>query len=276
LALLYSNGVSAADIHNPSAWERITSYLVRDPLIFLYTIVLGTLSLLSSLWDRDGQIQHRFARLWAWLILKTTGCSLTVIGAEHLHGSRACVYASNHASALDIPVLYHALPFQFRIMAKRELFRIPFMGWHLQRSGQIPIDRENARSSLRSLRQASEAIERGMPLLVFPEGGRSANGRVQPFLGGAFFVAIRSGAPVVPMAIVGSFEAVPMNSFVIKPRPVTLVVGEPIPVEQFTAREMDRLAAIAQKAVEDLYYPRAEVSDPRAEPVLPAKPGVEG
>ena len=265
--------MSAADIHNPSAWERITSYLVRDPLIFLYTIVLGTLSLLSSLWDRDGQMQHRFARLWAWLILNTTGCSLTIVGAEHLDGSRACVYASNHISALDIPVLYHALPFQFRIMAKQELFRYPFMGWHLQRSGQIPIDRESARSSLRSLRQASEAIGRGMPLLIFPEGGRSANGQVQPFLGGAFFVAIRSGAPIVPMAIVGSFEAVPMNSFVIKPRPVTLVVGEPIPVEQFTAREMDRLAAIAQKAVEDLYYARAEVSDPRGEPALPAQPG---
>jgi 1-acyl-sn-glycerol-3-phosphate acyltransferase len=264
--------VSAADIHNPSAWQRITSYLVRDPLILLYTALLGTLSLISSLWDGSGQTQHRFARLWSWLILKTSGCSLSIIGAEHLDSSRPYVYASNHISALDIPVLYHALRFQFRIMAKRELFRYPFMGWHLQRSGQIPIDRENARSSLRSLRQASEALGRGMPLLVFPEGGRSANGRVQPFLAGAFFVAIRSGVPVVPMAIVGSFEAVPMNSFVIKPRPLTLVVGEPIAVEQFTAREMDRLAALAQKAVEDLYYARAEVSNPRGEPVLPAKP----
>ena len=265
--------MSAADIHNPSAWQRISSCLIRDPLIFLYTVVLGTLSLLCSLWDRDGQMQHRFARLWARLILKTAGCPLTIVGAENLDGSRPCVYASNHISALDIPVLYHALPFQFRIMAKQELFRYPFMGWHLRRSGQIPIDRDTTRSALRSLRQASEAIRRGMPLLVFPEGGRSANGQVQPFLGGAFFVAIRSGAPIVPMAIVGSFEAVPMNSFVIKPRPADAGGGKPIPTEQFTPREMDRLAAIAQKAVEDLYYARAEVSDPRGEPALPAKPG---
>ena len=130
---------------------------------------------------------------------------------------------------------------------------------------QIPIDRDTTRSALSSLRQASETVRRGMPLLIFPEGGRSANGQVQPFLGGAFFVAIRAGVPIVPMAIVGSFEAVPMNCFVIKPRPLTLVVGKPIQTKGFTPRDMDQLAAIAQKAVEDLYYPRAEVCDPRGE-----------
>ena len=156
-----------------------------------------------------------------------------------------------------------ALPFQFRIMAKKELFRYPFLGWHLRRSGQIPIERENARSSLRSLIEASRTVQAGMPLLVFPEGGRSATGQINPFLGGAFYVAIKAGVPVVPMAIVGSFEAVPMNNYVIKPRPITLVVGEPISTEGFTPRAMEQLAAITQKAVEDLYYARAEVGDPR-------------
>jgi 1-acyl-sn-glycerol-3-phosphate acyltransferase len=259
-----------ADIHNPSAWDRICSYLLRDPLIYLYTVVLGTASLLCSHFDSSGRRQHWLARAWSWLILKTAGCPLTIVGAEHLDGSRACVYAVNHISALDIPVLYHGLPFQFRIMAKKELFRYPFLGWHLRRSGQIPIERDNARSSLRSLIEASRTVQAGMPLLVFPEGGRSADGRVRPFLGGAFYVAIKAGVPVVPMAIVGSFEAVPMNSFVIKPRPVALVVGEPISTKQFSARAMDELAAITQKAVEDLYYARAEVSDPRTPGTLPA------
>jgi 1-acyl-sn-glycerol-3-phosphate acyltransferase len=256
--------------------------VVRDPLIYLYTVVLGTASLVCSIGDRDGRGQHNLARLWAWLILKTVSCPLTIVGAENLggalstaipadgvpaaSGSTGAVYACNHISALDIPVLYHGLPFQFRIMAKRELFRYPFLGWHLRRSGQIPIDREKTRSSLSSLRQASETVRHGMPVLVFPEGGRSASGQVQPFLGGAFFVAIRAGVPVVPMAIVGSYEAVPMNHFVVKPRPLTLVVGKPISTAEFTPRDMDRLAAIAQKAVEDLYYPRAQVSDPRTEP----------
>ncbi len=264
----------AVDTYNPSAWDRICSYLLRDPLIYLYTVVLGTVSLVCSLFDRGGRRQHWLARAWAGLILKTSGCRLTVVGAEHLHASldptmrsgdpgRACVYAVHHISALDIPVLYHGLPFQFRIMAKKELFRYPFLGWHLRRSGQIPIERENARSSLRSLIAASRTVQAGMPLLVFPEGGRSATGRVNPFLGGAFYVAIKAGVPVVPMAIVGSFEAVPMNNYVIKPRPITLVVGEPISTEGFTPRAMEQLAAVTQKAVEDLYYARAEVGDPR-------------
>jgi 1-acyl-sn-glycerol-3-phosphate acyltransferase len=252
-----------ADIHNPSAWDRVCSYLFRDPLIYLYTIVLGTVSLLCSLFDGRGRAQQWLARAWSWLILKTACCPVTIIGAEHLDGSRSCVYAANHISALDIPVLYHALPFQFRIMAKKELFRYPFLGWHLRRSGQIPIERENARSSFRSLIEASRTVQSGMPLLVFPEGGRSADGRVKPFLGGAFYVAIKAGVPVVPMAIVGSFEAVPMNNYVIKPRPIALVIGEPISTREFSPREMDQLAAMTQKAVEDLYYSRSEVSDPR-------------
>jgi len=174
------------DIHKPSTWDRICSYLFRDPLIYLYTVVLGTASLLSSLFDGRGRGQHGLARAWSWLILKTASCPVTIVGAEHLDGSRSCVYAANHISALDIPVLYHALPFQFRIMAKKELFRYPFLGWHLRRSGQIPIERENARSSLRSLMHASRTVQSGMPLLVFPEGGRSADGKVKPFLGGPF------------------------------------------------------------------------------------------
>jgi 1-acyl-sn-glycerol-3-phosphate acyltransferase len=92
---------------------------------------------------------------------------------------------------------------------------------------------------------------------------------VKPFLGGAFYVAIKAGVPVVPMAIVGSFEAVPMNSFVIKPRPLALLVGEPISTREFSPRAMDRLAALAQKAVEDLYYAHSEVSDPRPPGTLP-------
>ncbi len=258
------------DIHNPSAWDRICSYLLRDPLIWLYTIVLGTASLLCSLFERSGRRQHWLARTWAWLILKTASCPLAVVGAERLGGSRPCVYAVNHISALDIPTLYAALPFQFRIMAKKELFRYPFLGWHLRRSGQIPIERDNARSSLRGLIAASKTVHSGMPLLVFPEGGRSADGQVKPFLSGAFYVAIKAGVPVVPMAIVGTFEAAPMNSFVIKPRPLTLLVGEPVSTKEFNPRAMDQLAAITQKAVEDLYYSRAEVSDPRAPGTLPA------
>ena len=254
-----------SDTRQLSWFERWRSYLVLNPLVYFYTGVLGTCSLLSSLFDHGGRVQHWFARTWSWMILKTAMCPLRVEGLENVDLGRAAIYASNHQSALDIPSLYVGLHFQFRIMAKKELFRYPFMGWHLKRSGQIPIERENARSSLKSLIRASETLKAGMPLLVFPEGGRSPDGIIRPFLGGAFYVAIKAGAPIVPMALVGTYEALPMGSYVIRPHAIRLIIGKSIETEGLNPRDMDTLAAKVQKAIEDLYYPNAEVKDPRAE-----------
>lgn len=244
---------------------RVVSVLVRDPLIYLYTIVLGTLSLLSSIFDRAGRIQHGFARLWSWLILKTSGAPLTVEGLEKLDLTKPYVYAPNHASALDIPALYVGLPIQFRIMAKKELFRYPFMGWHLSRSGQIAIDAKDARSSMRSLQSAANTLKGGMPLMVFPEGGRTIDGVIQPFMGGAFYVAIKAGVPVVPVALVGTLQALPMNHYIIKPTPFRMIVGQPIATEGMNPRQMDELADKVKSALEDLYYPNAMIADPRSE-----------
>lgn len=236
---------------------------VFDLLIYFYTAVLGTMSLISSLFDREGRIQHGFARLWSWLILHTIFCPVRVTGLDRLDRSGPHVFAANHSSALDIPVLYTYLPFQFRIIAKKELFRYPFMGWHLRRSGQIPIDRDSALASMRSLSRGVDSLRRGMPLMVFPEGGRSATGQIQPFMSGAFYIAIKAGIDVIPMAVVGTYEVLPMNTFHIRPGPIELVVGEPISTAGFGLRDMDVLAARVQKAVEDLYYSRSRVPDPR-------------
>ena len=243
-------------------FSRLRSYFIFDPLIWVYTVIMGSLSLLSSLVDRDGRIQHWFAVTWSKMILKTIGVPLTVRGMERIDTTRPHMYALNHLSALDIPAVYVALPCHFRIMAKQELFRYPFMGWHMRRSGQVSIERDNASTSMRSLNRAAAILKSGQPLVVFPEGGRSATGQVMPFLPGVFYVAIKAGVDVVPMALVGTYEVVPMNTFHIKPRPVELLVGEPISSAGYGPRQMDQLAAKVQKAVEDLYYSRAEVPRP--------------
>ncbi len=240
---------------------RLASYLVRNPLIYLYTVVLGTFALLSSLFDRSGRIQHSFARLWSWLILHTCSAPLTVEGLDRLDLTQPAIYAANHSSALDIPVLYVALPFQFRILAKLELFRLPFLGWHLRRSGQIPIDRTDARASLRSLSSASQTVKAGMPLVVFPEGGRSTDGHLQSFLGGTFYVAIKAQVPIVPMAIVGTFEALPMNTFVIRPTPFRLIVGEPIPTTGLVSRDMEALSERVHQSMSDLLYSHSPIPE---------------
>ncbi len=241
--------------------SRLRSYFIWDPLIWLYTIVLGALSLICSLFDRDGRMQHGFARLWSRTILGTIGAKVSVEGLNKIDISKAHVYVVNHLSALDIPLLYVYLPFQFRILAKRELFHYPFMGWHLRRSGQIPVDVDNAKSSIRSLNRAVEAIRNGMPLVIFPEGGRSETGQLQPFMGGAFFAAIRARVDVVPMAIIGTYEMLKMNTWHIKPRPLRLLVGEPIGTDGLSVRDTEAVTEKAREAIARLYYANTSLPD---------------
>lgn len=245
--------------------SRLRSYFILDPLIWLYTIVLGTLSLLSSLFDQTGEIQHNFARLWSRMILGTIGAPVTVQGLEKIDTSKSHVYVVNHLSALDIPVLYAYLPFQFRILAKQELFSYPFMGWHLRRSGQIPVVLENPKASIRSLSLAVTAIKNNMPLVIFPEGGRSESGQLQPFMGGAFYAAIKAQTDVVPMALIGTYEMLKMNTWHIKPRPVLLLVGDPIPTTGLTARDTEALAEKARQVIGDLYYLHSPLPDLRGQ-----------
>ena len=245
---------------------RLASYLVRNPLIYLYTVILGTLSLLSSFFDHAGRVQHKLARLWSWLILRTASTPLTVQGLDRIDLTQPAIYAANHSSALDIPVLYVGLPFQFRILAKIELFRLPFVGWHLKRSGQIAIDRTDARHSMRSLSAAAQTVKAGMPLVVFPEGGRCTDGHLQPFLGGVFYVAIKAQAPIIPMAIVGAFEALPMNTYVIHPTQFRLIVGDPIPTAGLVSRDMEALSARVRQAMSDLFYAHSPLPAPVTTP----------
>lgn len=260
-----TQAAATQDASRGSLWSRLRSYFVFVPVIYLYTFGMGTLSLLSSLFDRSGRVQHWFARTWSRMILATLRIHVQKEGFEHLDLSQPAVYAANHLSALDIPVLYAALPVKFRIMAKKELFRYPFLGWHLKRSGQIPIDPGDPRASLRSLNRASESLRHGTPLMVFPEGGRSRDGKLQEFMGGAFYVAVRAQRPIVPIALVGTYELVPMNSFHVRPGTIELIVGEPISTVGMKARDMDKLARQTHDAIAAMYYAHAKVAPPLEE-----------
>jgi len=243
--------------------SRLRSYFLWDPLIWFYTIILGTLSLISSLFDRDGAVQHGFARLWARMILGTIGAKVRITGLDKIDMSKAHVFVVNHLSALDTPALYSSLPCHFRVLAKKELFSYPFMGWHLRRSGQIPIEQGSVRATLRSLNMAADSMKNNLPLMVFPEGGRSTDGHLQPFMSGAFYIAIKAQADIVPMALVGTFEMLPMNTWHIRPRPVELLVGDPISTKGMNVRQVEELTHKARNAIADLFYSRSSLPDRR-------------
>ncbi len=235
--------------------SRLRSYFVIDPLIWLYTLVLGILALPGGMFDRTGRRLHWFSTAWSWLIMKTIWSPVKVTGLDRIDTTKPHVYAVNHASALDIPVLYVYLPFQFRIAFKKELLAYPVVGWQLQRSGQICIDQQNPARSIGSIRAALKALKEGMPLVIFPEGGRTPDGEIKPFLPGAFFLAIKAQVDVVPVALVGTYELLPMDTYHIKCRPLEMRVGEPISTAGMTARDLEALSDKIQKAVEALYYP---------------------
>jgi len=239
------------------SWLR--SYLILDPLIWVYTLVLGTIVLIVGVFERSGRRQHRIAAAWSWLICKTMFSPVKVSGLDKIDTTKARVYAVNHASALDIPVLYVHLPFQFRIAFKKELLAYPGVGWYLKQSGQICLDQQNPVRSVGSIRTALKDLRTGMPLVIFPEGGRTPDGEIKAFLPGAFFLAIKAQVDIVPVALVGTFELLPMNTFHIKCRPLEMRVGQPIPTAGLTTRDLEGLSNRVKAAMENLYYSETSV-----------------
>jgi 1-acyl-sn-glycerol-3-phosphate acyltransferase len=232
--------------------SRLRSYFVYDPLIWLYTVVFGITSIPFGLFDKRGTILHGFARNWSKLIMKTIFSPVRVTGLERIDASRTYVYAVNHASALDIPVLYASLPFQFRIVHKKELLSYPVIGWHLKRSGQVCVDQQNPSHSVGQIKSAVRTLKNGMPLVIFPEGGRTADGNIQPFLAGAFFMAIKANVDIVPVALIGTYELLPMDTFHIKSRPLEMRIGDPILTSEWTLRNLQGLSAKVQQEIQAL------------------------
>jgi 1-acyl-sn-glycerol-3-phosphate acyltransferase len=233
-------------------WHRGRTNFLQIPVLAAITVLCGSVSLLISFADRRGRLQHRIARFWARALVFVSGCSVTIRGAENLRKHPVAVYASNHTSYMDTPVVFASLPFQFRILAKKELWPIAFIGWYLDRSGQIPIDTRNPRATLSSLGVGVRALRSGMPLFVFPEGGRTPDGALQNFLSGASYLAIRAQVPLVPIALSGVYDLLPIHTHHFFPGPLTLSVGEPIDTAGMTVRQTDELTGRLRVAIEEM------------------------
>jgi 1-acyl-sn-glycerol-3-phosphate acyltransferase len=214
------------------------SLCMTAPLVFIVTAIMGTISVSSSLFDASGKIQHACAKSWARLVLAICGIRLAVAGQAEFRTDGTYVFFANHQSHVDIPVLLVALPASFRFAAKRELFRIPFLGWHLHRSGHIPVDRQNPHAAVKSFRDASRKLQAGTSLVFFPEGATSLDGRIKPFKAGGFALAERSQADVVPVTIRGSRAVLTPRTYHVKGGVVEVVIGRPIPTRAYKLREL--------------------------------------
>jgi len=227
--------------------------LLRTAAIYVWvifsTLLFSLLAIATSLVTRSGNSVHRVGRMWSRSILAASGIQVAVSGMERIDPARPYIFMSNHQSNFDIPVLLAHLPVQFRWLAKAELFKIPVFGRAMRGAGYISIDRADREAAFKSLGEASEAIRKGVAIMIFPEGTRSLDGTLKPFKKGGFVLAVDVGVPIVPVAIRGTHAIMAKRTWIIRPRDVAVEVGEPIDTSDCTRATKEALMERVRAAI---------------------------
>jgi 1-acyl-sn-glycerol-3-phosphate acyltransferase len=221
-------------------------------LIFLYTFVLGVPCLIVTLFNPQGEAGYWFIRTWARLLLWTCGVKIKLSGRENLPSSGPFILMATHNSHFDIPILIKEVPRQFRIVAKKSLFKIPIFGWIMSAAGYVSVDRENKQQAFASLDKASSTVKAGMPLLIFPEGTRSPDGSLGPFKKGGFVLATKAKAPIIPVVIDGTYHVLPKSTWRISPGSVRVTLGKPIDASGYSYETKESLMEDVHKAMTEI------------------------
>lgn len=217
-------------------------FICLNGFIGLFTIILCLFAFIISFFDRDGGLIHRLcAAPWAKKILFVCGVKLRVRGAENIRKDSPCIYMANHQSYFDIFALLAGLPVDFKFILKKELMRIPILGFTMKRAGYISIDRGDKKKAILSMTTAVDKIRNGASVLIFPEGTRSEDGAIRDFKKGGFHLALKSGCDIVPVAIVKSRDIVPKGSLKINKGTIYFNIGKAIPVTDYSKKDIGLL-----------------------------------
>jgi 1-acyl-sn-glycerol-3-phosphate acyltransferase len=217
-------------------------FIWLNGFIAIYTIIFCIWAFILSLFDKDGRIIHGYvARPWAKTILWASGIKVRAKGQENVDPHFPRIYMTNHQSYFDIFALLACLPVNFKFILKQELMRIPFLGIAMRRARYIGIERKDPRKAVQSINEAAEKIKSGASVLIFPEGTRSIDGRLQPYKKGGFHLALRSGCDIVPVTICDSYRIVPKGSLKVNKGDFSMHIGKPISIKGYDKTNMTQL-----------------------------------
>ena len=230
----------------------VWSLLFKDPAIILSTIFMGSLSVACSFFDSQGNKQHAISQAWARMLLRIGGVTVRIRGIENVDPAQNYLFAGNHRSLYDTPVVLGSIPQQFLFLVNQRYVRLPFLGTHLRRAGHFSVDSNDIRSSLKIMTEAAKRIqERKLSVVLFPEGSRARDG-VQQFKEGAAYIAIKAQVPVIPFALRGTREVLPIGSVHVRGLPVDFIIGKPISTSGMTLKDRQRLTSEMRNRVADL------------------------
>jgi 1-acyl-sn-glycerol-3-phosphate acyltransferase len=246
--------------------------LLRGILALLTIPPLTAIVCLSAMtdvrWFRKSKSQaQQFPRAWGRILCRLANIRVRVEGGEQLDQAKPYIFIGNHCSMADIMSFSGYITHDYRWIAKKELFAIPIFGTGMKAVDFISIDRSHGREAVQSLNDAAQRIAEGSSVILFPEGTRSPDGRLQPFKTGAVMLAIKAGVEVVPVGFNGTYQALPKGKLLSRGGEVVLRIGTPLPTKNFKAKDKQELAAILQQRVAELldecHLPLAESSADR-------------
>ncbi|MGB8295501.1 MAG: lysophospholipid acyltransferase family protein [Polyangia bacterium] len=208
---------------------RFFRSLLTIPHIAIVTAFGTMMGLFMRMRDPTGDWVLDLARWWSGWVTRFAGVRINVDNRANLDPQQPYVFMANHASALDIWALFLAIPRRVRMIAKKQLARIPFLGWVMWAGRFIFIDRANAVAARRSIDDAGRRIRGGTSVLIFPEGTRTRDGQLGTFKKGGFHLAMEAGVPIVPVALRGTRALMPRGSLRLRSGEVFVTIGAPIP-----------------------------------------------